>query len=77
MRIVITGGLGMLGIELARHLRRARPLDELLLLDVPAAVAPPDDLAGVPSFGATFATRRCCVRRSTAPRSRSFTSPRS
>ena len=37
MRIVITGGLGMLGIELARHLRRARPL----------AVAPPDDLAGV------------------------------
>jgi nucleoside-diphosphate-sugar epimerase len=47
MRIVITGGLGMLGIELARHLRRARPLDELLLLDVPAAGAPPEDLAGV------------------------------
>ena len=37
----------MLGIELARHLRRTRPQDELLLLDVPAAVAPPDDLADV------------------------------
>jgi nucleoside-diphosphate-sugar epimerase len=47
MRIVITGGLGMLGVELARHLRRTRPQDELALLDVPAAVAPPDDLADV------------------------------
>ena len=45
MRIVITGGLGMLGVELARHLRSTRPRDELLLLDVPAAAAPPDDLA--------------------------------
>jgi nucleoside-diphosphate-sugar epimerase len=47
MRIVITGGLGMLGTELARHLRTTRPQDELLLLDVPAALAPPDDLADV------------------------------
>ena len=45
MRIVITGGLGMLGTELARRLRTTRPEDELLLLDVPAALAPPDDLA--------------------------------
>jgi D-erythronate 2-dehydrogenase len=45
MRIVITGGLGMLGTELARRLRATRPADELLLLDMPAAVAPPDDLA--------------------------------
>ena len=45
MRIVITGGLGMLGTELARHLRATRPEDELLLLDVPTALAPPDDLA--------------------------------
>jgi D-erythronate 2-dehydrogenase len=45
MRIVITGGLGMLGTELARRLRATRPGDELLLLDVPAALAPPDDLA--------------------------------
>lgn len=46
MRIVITGGLGMLGTELARRLRATRPQDDLLLLDVPAAPAPPDDLAG-------------------------------
>jgi nucleoside-diphosphate-sugar epimerase len=46
MRIVITGGLGMLGTELARHIRSTRPDDELLLLDMPAALAPPDDLAG-------------------------------
>jgi D-erythronate 2-dehydrogenase len=45
MRIVITGGLGMLGTELARRLRATRPADELLLLDMPAALAPPDDLA--------------------------------
>ena len=45
MRIVITGGLGMLGTELARRLRATRPQDELLLLDVPAAAAPPADLA--------------------------------
>ena len=45
MRIVITGGLGMLGTELARHLRATRPEDELLLLDVPTALAPPGDLA--------------------------------
>jgi nucleoside-diphosphate-sugar epimerase len=47
MRIVITGGLGMLGTELARRLRATRPQDELLLLDMPAALAPPDDLADV------------------------------
>ena len=47
MRIVITGGLGMLGTELARHLRTTRPHDELLLFDVPAALAPPGDLADV------------------------------
>jgi D-erythronate 2-dehydrogenase len=47
MRIVITGGLGMLGTELARQLRATRPRDELVLLDMPAALAPPDDLAGV------------------------------
>jgi nucleoside-diphosphate-sugar epimerase len=47
MRIVITGGLGMLGTELARRLRATRPADELLLLDMPAALAPPDDLADV------------------------------
>jgi nucleoside-diphosphate-sugar epimerase len=47
MRIVITGGLGMLGTELARRLRQTRPDDELLLLDIPAALAPPDDLADV------------------------------
>jgi nucleoside-diphosphate-sugar epimerase len=47
MRIVITGGLGMLGTELARHLQTARPQDELLLLDVPAAPAPPEDLTDV------------------------------
>jgi D-erythronate 2-dehydrogenase len=45
MRIVITGGLGMLGTELARRLRATRPEDELVLLDMPAALAPPDDLA--------------------------------
>ena len=45
MRIVITGGLGMFGTELARRLRATRPGDELLLLDMPAALAPPDDLA--------------------------------
>jgi len=45
MRVVITGGLGMLGIELARLLRRTRPHDELLLLDVPAAAEPPGELA--------------------------------
>jgi nucleoside-diphosphate-sugar epimerase len=45
MRIVITGGLGMLGTELARRLRATRPGDELVLLDMPAALAPPDDLA--------------------------------
>ena len=37
----------MLGTELARVLRRERPQDELVLLDVPAALAPPDDLADV------------------------------
>jgi nucleoside-diphosphate-sugar epimerase len=47
MRIVITGGLGMLGTELARRLRATRPQDELLLLDMPAALAAPDDLADV------------------------------
>ena len=47
MRIVITGGLGMLGTELARRLRATRPRDELVLLDMPAALAPPDDLADV------------------------------
>ena len=47
MRIVITGGLGMLGTELARRLRSTRPGDELLLLDMPAALAPPADLADV------------------------------
>ncbi len=47
MRIVITGGLGMLGTELARRLRATRPQDELLLLDMPAALAPPGDLADV------------------------------
>ncbi len=35
----------MLGVELARLLRRTRPQDELLLLDVPAAAEPPGDLA--------------------------------
>jgi nucleoside-diphosphate-sugar epimerase len=45
MRIVITGGLGMLGTELARRLRATRPQDELVLLDMPAALAAPDDLA--------------------------------
>jgi D-erythronate 2-dehydrogenase len=47
MRIVITGGLGMLGTELARVLRATRPADEVVLLDMPAALAPPADLAGV------------------------------
>jgi nucleoside-diphosphate-sugar epimerase len=47
MRIVITGGLGMLGTELARVLRSERPQDDLLLLDVPSAAAPPEDLADV------------------------------
>src|SRR4029079_7593695 len=47
MRIVITGGLGMLGTELARRLRTTRPEDELVLLDMPAALAAPDDLAHV------------------------------
>jgi nucleoside-diphosphate-sugar epimerase len=47
MRIVITGGLGMLGTELARRLRATRPSDELVLLDMPAALAPPDDLADI------------------------------
>ncbi len=47
MRIVITGGLGMLGTELARRLRTTRPDDELLLFDMPAALAPPADLADV------------------------------
>src|SRR5205085_6987898 len=47
MRIVITGGLGMLGTELARRLQATRPADELLLLDMPAALAPPDDLSEV------------------------------
>jgi D-erythronate 2-dehydrogenase len=47
MRIVITGGLGMLGTELARRLRVTRPDDELVLLDMPAALAPPDDLADI------------------------------
>jgi D-erythronate 2-dehydrogenase len=47
MRIVITGGLGMLGTELARRLRATRPQDELVLLDMPAALAPPEDLADV------------------------------
>jgi nucleoside-diphosphate-sugar epimerase len=37
----------MLGTELARRLRATRPQDELLLLDMPAALAPPDDLADV------------------------------
>jgi nucleoside-diphosphate-sugar epimerase len=45
MRVIITGGLGMLGTELARHLRRTRPQDELVLLDVATAPAPPRDLA--------------------------------
>ena len=44
---MITGGLGMLGTELARRLRATRPQDELLLLDMPAALAPPSDLADV------------------------------
>ena len=34
----------MLGTELARRLRATRPQDELLLLDMPTALAPPDDL---------------------------------
>src|SRR3954454_23015646 len=45
MRVVITGGLGMLGIELARLLRRPRAQDGTLLLDVPAAAEPPGELA--------------------------------
>ena len=35
----------MLGTELARRLRAKRPGDELVLLDTPAALAPPDDLS--------------------------------
>ena len=35
----------MLGTELARRLRATRPGDELVLLDMPAALAPPADLA--------------------------------
>ena len=37
----------MLGTELARRLRATRPEDELVLLDMPAALAAPDDLADV------------------------------
>lgn len=37
----------MLGTELARRLRATRPQDELVLLDMPAALAAPDDLADV------------------------------
>jgi len=37
----------MLGTELARRLRAMRPEDELVLLDMPAALAAPDDLADV------------------------------
>ena len=59
MRIVITGGLGMLGIELARLLRATRPQDELVLLDVPAALAPPTTSPTCSSCAATFATRGC------------------
>ena len=48
----------MLGIELARRLRRTRPADELLLLDVPAARRPARRPRGRPA---------CCAATSATP----------
>src|SRR5438067_138422 len=45
MRIVVTGGLGFIGIALARRLLDRGRGDRLLLFDAPAAADPPADIA--------------------------------
>ncbi len=46
MRIVVTGGLGFIGLALARRLLDRGEVDSLALFDAPAAADPPADVAG-------------------------------
>ena len=60
MSLLVTGGLGFLGLQVARHyLRRgtvfapkygvARPLERLTLFDVPASLDADDSAGGLPA----------------------------
>jgi nucleoside-diphosphate-sugar epimerase len=44
MRIVVTGGLGFIGLALARRLLDRGDVDKLVLFDAPAAADPPADV---------------------------------
>jgi nucleoside-diphosphate-sugar epimerase len=46
MRIVVTGGLGFIGIALARRLLGRDDVDSLVLFDAPGAANPPPDIVG-------------------------------
>jgi nucleoside-diphosphate-sugar epimerase len=46
MRIVVTGGLGFIGVALARRLLARDDVDGLVLFDAPVAADPPADVAG-------------------------------
>ena len=45
MRVVVTGGLGFIGVALARRLLAREDLEGLVLLDAPGAADPPADVA--------------------------------
>jgi D-erythronate 2-dehydrogenase len=45
VRIVVTGGLGFIGLALARRLFDRGDIEELVLFDTPAAAEPPADVA--------------------------------
>src|SRR5436309_4430901 len=46
MRIVVTGGLGFIGLALARRLLAREDVDGLVLFDAPGAPDPPAEVAG-------------------------------
>ena len=46
MRIVVTGGLGFIGLALARRLLDRGDVDEVVLFDTDGAAEPPTDVAG-------------------------------
>jgi D-erythronate 2-dehydrogenase len=46
MRIVVTGGLGFIGVALARRLLGRDDVDSLVLFDAPGAADPPPDIVG-------------------------------
>ena len=46
MRIIVTGGLGFIGIALSRQLLGRDDVDSLVLFDAPGAADPPPDIVG-------------------------------